>query len=282
MNQIENFEELRLVFEKQTTIPFKIVGISPKGFYAKVFAFKAFVSFNHFPFKYPSKESWQAIFPFLKNKLFFAKIESLEEDYIVLNADIPQFKKIELYIDSSYQGIIIEKTDKFLTIELGHSFDWKYGSIKGELHRSMRDSLCLFKVLELGDPITTSIHQISDQIESHELKGCIDYEDWQKGEISALKNQLVTVDIVCVGSKRIFIVNGKHRGNLLKDPEYYKTSKHKFEIKELFRNLEHGAQIKCIVLDVVFESKTLDLRWVFNGEKYDFETADNSNSNNLK
>lgn len=283
MKQIESLEDLKLAFEEQTSVPFKIVGISNKGFYARILDFKAFVPLGNMPFFYKSAEAWQCMLPFLKHTLFFAKIQKIdtEGEYFFLNADIPQFKKVELQRETNYQGVIVEKTDKFLIIEIGHSFGWKYGSVKGILHRTMRDSLCKFGILNVGDQMTAQVHVVSSNADNHIFKGCVDFEEWNNGEIHSMLNAKVSVQLVLVGPKRVYIVNGKHHGNLLKNFDDYKKSKYRYAIKSMIKDLKDGQKIQAQVTRVREENKSLDVRWIFKDEDIDqdFEATRNTIGN---
>ena len=76
-----------------TNIPFKIIDIRDKGFIVKVGGLRGYISFNHMPWTYNNNVAWNAVFPYLKGKLFFSKIYQIQKEpiSIILNGEIPQF-----------------------------------------------------------------------------------------------------------------------------------------------------------------------------------------------
>jgi hypothetical protein len=91
----ENFEELE---QKGENIPFKITEIRRKGFVIKSAGLFGFISFDHMPWKYQNHNAWNAVFPSIKGKIFFGKTHQFQKNplSLILNGEIPQFKKIEL------------------------------------------------------------------------------------------------------------------------------------------------------------------------------------------
>lgn len=87
---------------------------------------------------YKSFEAWKAVFPYLKNNIFFAKIHEFDEKKLslIIDAKIAQFKKIEFYEDETYQGVVIHKTTYGIFVDIGINFDWKGGSFVGMIHES--------------------------------------------------------------------------------------------------------------------------------------------------
>jgi len=71
---IANFEELE---QKGENIPFKITGIRRKGFIIKAAGLFGFISFNHMPWKYENYNSWTAVYPLIKGKIFHMYILAL-------------------------------------------------------------------------------------------------------------------------------------------------------------------------------------------------------------
>lgn len=82
-------------------------------------------------------------------------------------------------------------------------------------------------------------------------------------------NATVSVQLVLVGPKRVYIVNGKHHGNLLKNFDDYKKSKYRYAIKSMIKDLKNGQKIQAQVTRVREENKSLDVRWIFKDEDID-------------
>lgn len=125
---VENFENLE---QKGENIPFRITGIRRKGFVIKSVGLFGFISFGHMPWKYENHNAWNAVCPSIKGKIFFGRTHQFKKNplTLILNGEIPQFKKTELNETDKYKGIVINKTKYGLFIDVGYHFNWTAGQL---------------------------------------------------------------------------------------------------------------------------------------------------------
>ena len=148
--------------EENNSLSFVIKDIKEKGFVVKVGGLFGYISFNHMPWQYRNREAWDAVFPFIDGKVFFCKIYSVtkEDHSIILDGDIPQFKKTELIENEKYKGIIINKTIYGVFVDIGYNFNWKCGSFVGLLHKSNFESDESFDKIKIGQSIDVFFYQV--------------------------------------------------------------------------------------------------------------------------
>ncbi|MBI3235117.1 MAG: hypothetical protein HYZ42_13970 [Bacteroidetes bacterium] len=270
------FEDLKTAHEQQTNVPFKIIGITDKGFYGCVSDFKAFISFKYMPFSYVHFESWLSILPHLKHRFFYAKIHSIlnEDQYFILNANIPQFKHPLIGKETICEGVIIQQINhRSIQIELGAFFGWKFGSIIGIMTRSKRDSLVNFRELKCGDKIKAIIYDKSTEESHYLLKGSVDYNDWEDGSIKEMLHKIVQVRFVYFSDTLKAVVCGKHQGKILTTKKLY-AQMYMYSIYPMVRSLNEQDCIQCKVVRVNESTRRLDLLWLLN----DVENGVNRNT----
>lgn len=263
------------------TLPFKIVELKESGFLTKVKGLYAFISFYHMPWKYYNAESWIAIAPYLTDKIFYCKIHKVDKDpnAILLNGELPQFKKAELTIGEEYKGVIIKIVDYGVFIDIGYHFDWKCGSLTGLLHKSQLSVNENLSDLKLGQEIKTIYQELNN---NGQLVFSNDREkiDWQLGIPQELVGQIIWAKVVRqADSDNIgLLVRGKYNSTLTIDnpahaPEFRK------KIKNAKNKLKHGEIINCEVTGFNEKTRVLIVTWRV---KIDTKNvADNTISNNL-
>lgn len=135
----ERLDEIEKHKLNQDTLPFKIVEAKNSGFLAKVKGLYAFIGFNYMPWKYDTVDEWKAMAPSLTGNTFMCNIVDVNRDNnrVTLNGDVPQFDKAELTPGKKYIGLIIKIAKYGVFIDIGYHFDWKYGSLRGLLHKSL-------------------------------------------------------------------------------------------------------------------------------------------------
>lgn len=272
--------DLQQVYENQTNIPFKIIGINEKGFVARIYGFKAFVSFHHMPFYYENNQAWEFLFPLFKEILFFAKIYAIigEGECYLLNANISQFKTVELNHKTSYKGIIIHKTSSYCLIEMGASFNWKYGSIKGLLPNSKLDQIIYLKDLNIGDSVSVYVYD-KHQKGGYLVQGAISSRDWETASIWELLDKKAIAKVTFHGKKRVYIVDGKYKGNIIIDKKSYKNSIFlRHAVKGMVNRLQEGEEIHVQVIRINENLQTLELRWIIDEEVEEQELSTTRNT----
>jgi len=257
-------ETLETKKKENISLPFKIVDIKENGFAVKVSGLYAFIAFSHMPWKYNDIESWIATYPKLTDKTFFCKIHKIFKDplSIIINGEIPQFKKVELEIGKEYKGLIIKKSTYGVFVDIGYNFDWKCGSFVGLLHKSQFERNNSFLNCSTGDEIQI-IYQGSNENGQlvYSQNNEIDY--WDNKKTQELLGQIVLVYIVrkTEENKIIFLVDGKYKGRIVNSKVYY-TPANRRKIKEAKNNLKDGETINCEVISCDERRKVLDLKWI--------------------
>jgi ribosomal protein S1 len=231
--------------------------------------------------KYFDNESWTAIAPNLIDKTFFCKIHKIDKDpiAIILNGELPQFKKAELIIGEEYKGLIIKITDYGLFIDIGFHFNWKCGSITGLLHKSQFAANAKKSDYELGQEITTVYQEINKNgqpVFSNDREKI----DWQIGKPQELVGQTIWAKVIRQpDSKTVnLLVKGKYKSILTIDKQAY-APKHRKKLKKAKNQLKHGEIVNCEVIGFNKTNRTLKINWI---TEIDPEImVDNSISNNL-
>ena len=259
----ENLEEQRLAYE---TVSFTIVEIKEKGFKVKVSGLYGYISFYHMPWKYYNFETWRLVYPYLKEKIFYAKIFELQKNEhfisIILNGEIAQFKNPDLIIDDKYKGVITKKTDYGVFVDLGYHFDWTCGSIMGMIHKSQFIETIAFKELKEGQIIESFYWGINekDQI----LIGIEqEYKDWTTGEIRELIGDIVNVKVNVKDDDKIkkFVVENMYNGLLPVTKAVYPNMSIT-QIKYAISNLKNEEVIRCEIIGINESKKSLELKWI--------------------
>lgn len=277
----ERLLEIESHNENGDILPFRIIALKEAGFLAKVKGLYAFISFYHMPWKYHSIDSWTAIASSLTGKTFFCKIHKFDKDQnsILLNGELPQFRKAELTIGKEYPGLIIEITGSGLIIDIGSHFDWKYGSMTGFLHASKLADHRQTSDFKSGQKITVVYQEAH---ENGQLIYCTDRErmDWHKGIPQGLVGKTMWAKVTHQpGSKKVeILVRGRYRAKLIVDKQAT-TSTHKKKIKKLKNELADGGTINCEVTGIDKKNRTLMVHWP--SEPEDDSVYENSISNNL-
>lgn len=257
---VANFENLE---QKGENIAFKITGIKRKGFVIKSAGLFGFVSFDHMPWKYENHNSWNAVYPSIKGKIFFGKTHQFEKNplTLILNGEIPQFKKIELNETEKYKGIIINKTKYGLFIDIGCHFNWDCGSIVGMIHKSNFAPLEIFEKLEIGE--TMEVFFLGSNNKEQFLFGDNKVsKEWINGEIEKLVGEILPVKIIKINyDKTSYLVNEKYNATLPTISTIYPTNKK--IIKSAIKNFKNGDLIHCEIIKVNKLNKTLQLKWDF-------------------
>jgi len=255
---IDNFEKQNI---EQESHPFKITDIREKGFIVKIYGLFGFISFYHMPWKYNSNDSWKTIFPYLKGKVLFGKIFKFEKDplSIIIDGEIPQFKKPELFENKKYKGIIVNKTNYGAFVDIGYSFKWKCGSLVGLLHKSNFENEVLFEKTNSGEIIELVFwgYNENEQLifgKRPELK------EWFTGEIERLVGEILPVNVIKSENGEVsYFVDEKYIGTLPVTKILYPDNRN--HIKKAIRNLKDGDVIHCEIIKVNRTKRTLQIVW---------------------
>jgi len=258
LNEIENHRD------NFDTLPFMIIAQKDFGFLTKVKGLYSYISFYHMPWKYFDTDSWIAISPSLIDKKFFCKIHKIDKDpiAIILNGELPQFKKAELTIGGEYKGLVIKISDYGLFIDIGYHFDWKCGSLTGLLHKSQIVDGERISDFKLGQEIITlyqGLNENGQPIFSNDREKI----DWQMGKPQALVGQSIWAKVIKQPESKTvdLLVRGKYKSSLSISKQGYTTNNRK-KIKRAKDELKHGQIINCEVTGFNEKNRTLKVKWL--------------------
>jgi len=260
-------------------LPFKIIDIRERGFIVKVCGLRGYISFNHMPWTYNNNVAWNAVFPYLEGKLFFGKIYQTQKDpvSIMLNGDIPQFKKIELTEDKTYHGVILNKTNFGVFVDIGYAFNWKSGSLTGLLHKSHFETSEHFEKIEIGKVIKLLFWGYNEKQQlifglQPELK------EWFTNDLEQLVGNTIPVKAVKTrGNNFTYVVKDRFLATLLINRTLYPENKSK--IKKAIRNLKDGEIIHCEILSINKLKRTFYLKWEMSSEIEEIFSRNRINGN---
>ncbi len=260
---VKEIENHRYNFD---SLPFKIVGLKETGFLVKVNGLFAFISFYHMPWKYFDTDCWRVIYPKFVGKTFFCKVYKINKDplSIIINGEIPQFKKADLIIGNEYKGIIIKMTEYGAFIDIGYHFDWKYGSLVGLLHKTQLKDTELLEDFHTGQEIKTIYGGLN---ESEKIIFCNDMKKiaWQLENPEELIGQTVWAKVIRqTESKTVkLLVKGKYSTTLTISKKDYPTKIIR-TLRQAKNDLKDGEIINCEVKVVNQVKKTIKVKWITN------------------
>lgn len=265
---VENLESKLL---EDATLPFRIIELKSTGFVVKVSGLYGYILFNYMPWKYSNNNYWFSISPTLTGKIFLCKIHSIKKTLgltVIINGNIPQFKKAVLEIGKNYKCIILEKVGGGIFIDTGFHFNWHYGSFVGYLPKSQIDSEHFFPSCSIGDEIEL-FYQGKSEKGTLIFSQTNEIAEWNSEIPQGLVGQIVLVKVVRVDDENgvKFLVNGKYHGKMI----YSQGNKRM--TKSIVNNLEDGSLIHCEVISCKEKVRVLIVKWVMELDGEIIETA---------
>jgi hypothetical protein len=108
------------------------------------------------PWSYKKRSFWNVIFPSIVGKIFMGQVSYFQEEplSIHLNTDTSLFPFAPFNFEAgeTYTGIILEKTNTTLQIDLGYGFRWEHGSLVFEITRnSAEQNVDMFPQYSCGE-----------------------------------------------------------------------------------------------------------------------------------
>jgi len=255
---VDNLESLNA---NGTNLPFIITDLKEKGFGVRVCDLYGYISFNHMPWDYSNHDAWRTVFPHIIGKIFFSKLHKLTRDplNIILNGDIPQFKIPELIEDKCYQGIIINKVNYGIFVDIGYAFNWNCGSIVGLLHRSnfnTDEQLAIHMPGEIIDVLFWGYNEHKKLIFGKNTET----KEWITGEILKLVGSVVPVHVIRKDDDTTFLVKNKFKGTMPTSKEIYPRKRR--EIRKAVRMFQHGDIVFCEILHANESQRILKLKLI--------------------
>ncbi len=247
--------------EENNSLPFKIVKIKKNGFLAKVAGLYAYIAFNHMPWNYSNSKAWQSVYPQLISKIFFCKIYQIEKDplRIVINGEIPQFVKPTLIIGKKYVGIVVNKLNYGVFIDIGYHFRWQCGSLVGLLHKSNFENIESFYNTETGQSIETIFWGYNDK-DQLVFGNNPEFKEWYTGAMENLIGKIVNVKVLRPNNLELyFLVNEKYYASLpVSNLIYPENNK---QVYKAICNLKHEESIHCEIIGINKLKKLFLLKW---------------------
>ncbi len=255
--RVANFEKQIIEHENH---PFKIVDIREKGFIVKTYGLFGYVSFYHMPWKYKSVDSWRTVFPYIKGKVLFGKVYKFEKKplLIILDGEIQQFKKPELFENTKYKGVIINKTNFGVFVDIGYHYNWRFGSLSGLLHRLNFENEKLFEKSNTGELIELEFWGYAENKQlifgqRPELK------EWFTGEIEKQIGAVLPVNVVKDNGETRYLVENKYNASLPVTKTQYPNNL--TQIKRAVRKLIDGDIIHCEIIKVNRTKRSFQILW---------------------
>jgi len=257
----EPYANIEKHYTEGINVPFKITDIREKGFLVKVSGVFGHISFNHMPWKYHDTLSWKAIFPYLKGKVLFGKIHQLDKGThtIIIDGNTPQFKKPQLIEGNKYKGIIVNKTNYGVFVDIGYGFRWKSGSLMGLLHRLDFESNESFKKSNIGETIEMFFwgYKDQDKLIFGEKEGS---KVWYTGEIENLIGVTLPVNVIKTNKRKpAYQAVNKYAASLQLNNIIY--PKNLSLVKKAAAKLKDGEIIHCKVMQINKQNRTLFMKW---------------------
>lgn len=266
-NLIENLERKK---EEDQALAFRIVEIRSKGFVVKVGGLFAYGSFDHMMWLYPNNEAWRVVFPYLTDRNFYCKIYKIQKDplFILIDANIPQFKPPQLKQNDLYIGIILHKTNYGLFIDIGFHFSWDYGSLVGMLHKSDTEERSRFEKAEAGECIEVLFLGSNDKNQLVFGDNPVPQE-WFTGELEKRIGEMVWVKVInVIGKPPCFKVEDRYDATLPVSSSIY--PRRSWKISKAIRKLKDEELIRCEIISVDNLNRSIQLKWAL---EWEIETA---------
>lgn len=258
---VENLDS----FQKENkNISFTITDVKEKGFIVKVGGLFAYASFYHMPWKYNSTEFWKAISKHLIGKKFYCSIYKIKREplSILINAESHQFKKIELTEDTEYGGIVINKAKYGIFVDIGHHFNWQYGSFVGLIHKSNIDNYEESGQITTGDEIKIVFNGYTEKGKLILSENKYHQKEWLTGKLNELIGTIQEVKtIITEENKKEYYIKDKYKTSIPITKTIY--PKYKTKAKSLIQNLTHNSVIKCEIIEINKQKRKFVSKLIF-------------------
>ena len=254
------FDHIEVVKQKKLVVPFKIVDIKKNGFLVKIEGLFAFLPFSLMPWKYQNYDNWNAVLYSLKKRVFHGTIAKVIRkegntgvNRIYVDASVTKYEKPELVEGENYKGVIIQKADYGLIVDIGHNFKWKNGSIRGLLHRSYIPNFEFQTNYETGKIIEVKLYENNDKGLSFKLSS-------YNYALESFVGKIVQARVIKTDNKPIsYMVDEKYHAQMPMKNVYGDDI---YLIRNMLKYLSDGEIIDCTVLDFNAEIGYLTLKFL--------------------
>ncbi len=258
----ERIEIIEKLYRNGEKTFFKIQVIKKHGFIVIVQGLEAYIYFNNMPWTYNDFESWGTVLPTLYSKKFYCKILEIRYDpfSFTIDANVAQFKRVELIENNEYKGIIIKRELTFLLVDIGYNFNWSCGSIVGVLNKSKFIFSDFDPSYNEGKEITVKYSKVADNGHVRLYKDK-DKSFWNDLIVTNLIGLIV--DVRYHKDDELydeFWVKDRYKGMLVFVYDIY--GENLDEVKELKHNLENNEVIQCEIISVNTIIGYFNLKWI--------------------
>jgi len=242
------FRQIEEVKAQDKKIPFKIFYLNEDVLVVKVKGLYARLPLQQMAWSYPDMEYWKLVFPTLMGVEFKCKItEALAPEEagnrfeIAVDASMHIFHPSELMEGAEYEGIVLQRTEDELLIDIGVQFRWKHGSLCGHLSLEELGSPETFQSCQPGDKITIEYRGSDERGLLFAAVQSIDPVEEYVGKTTWV--QIGKGD----GTAPYYMVEGKYKGDLPITKTHYPTKKRK--LQKLRNTWENGDIIQCEIME---------------------------------
>ncbi|MDR1738607.1 MAG: hypothetical protein LBR66_07335 [Candidatus Symbiothrix sp.] len=242
---------------------FRFARYTDNGLWVKTGGMIAFMPFESAPWKYPVNQYWQYIMPTLTKTRFRCKVietKRIEDARYEIKVDAGSYPphSIPLVIGAEHTGIVLEKNEQELLVDIGVHFRWRYGSMMGVL------PVAEWKGEQSWDEINVQDFVKLIFIDKNE-KGLVFTQTFED-EVPLTIGQIVTVQVHRGENVApYFMIDGKYKADMPVTKLIYPEKKRRMQ--KLKGHWADGDLIKCEVLDFKpkrgWVVKCIDEEWLF-------------------
>ncbi|MDR2148863.1 MAG: hypothetical protein LBE91_20680 [Tannerella sp.] len=235
--------------EQGLVFSFKILDLKSHGLVVKVNRYRAYVPLVLMPWKYDMLEKWETILFSLQKSAFYGVVCLVEKSEdgknvtrFFIDATVAPLNEATLVCDEEYAGIVLQKFEYGVILDIGHHFSWTCGSITGFLHFTKFPDYESFLESRVGDIINVNYWETNEKGIAFIAAGYVDLRVKYTGTTT-----YATVRKDGDGESAIW-VEDKYEAKLPLLSDFY--SQDKRLIQKAIRDLPDGASIPCKIIDV--------------------------------
>ncbi|MDR2774026.1 MAG: hypothetical protein LBC19_04660 [Tannerella sp.] len=266
------FTVAETIWTEKKSVHFKIIARVKTGFLVKTAGLFAILPFRFMSWQYPNLKYWDAVSPTLEGKIFYCKIANITktEDrklHICIDATIHRFEEVSLENNVKYTGIILQKYELGMIVDIGYHFDWRCGSLTGYLPAKKIYGTKPYADYEAGD--TADVVYTGCNEKGMLFAGAVFNDLYLKYTGRTVWAKVCKDENASCG----FLIEGEH-------PAYLPISPHKDNfVKKMMEQWKDGDIINCKILDFNAR-KGFFIKWTGKKRQETGETGEADQSSN--